>query len=99
MGATAVDEKRRRAFDAQSDDLKDRLNEFGSGRPDGGKRRPKRPQGNSREVLLRKLRAHHPELHALVLSGEISPFAAAVAAKFRKRPGRQPKRPVAPLEL
>jgi hypothetical protein len=95
----AVDEKRRRGHQARTDDVADRLNEFGSGRPDGSKRRPRRPQGNSREVILRRLRAHHPELHALVLSGEISPFAAAVAAKFRKRPGRQPKRPVAPLEL
>jgi hypothetical protein len=99
MGGSAVDEKRRRALDAQADDVADRLNEFGSGRPDGSKRRPRRPQGNSREVILRRLRAHHPELHALVLSGEVTPFAAAVAAKFRKRPGRQPRRLVAPLEL
>jgi hypothetical protein len=48
---------------------------------------------------LRRLRRDHPELHNLVLAGEISPFSAAVAAGFRKRPGKQPKCPVAPLEL
>jgi hypothetical protein len=91
--------KRRRALRAQADDLADQRNQFGCGRPDGAKRRPVRPKGNAREVLLRKLRRDRPELHNLVLNGELSPFAAAVAAGFRKRPGRQPKRRVDPSDI
>jgi len=92
--------KRRRALRAQADDLGDQQNAFGCGRPDGAKRRPQRPKGNSREALLRRLRRDFPELHGLVLRGEITPFAAACAAGFRKMPGRQPaKRPLDPLEL
>jgi hypothetical protein len=94
-----VDRKRREAIRAQTDDIQDRLNSFGGGRSDRGKRRPQRPKGNSREALLRRLRRDHPELHQLVLDGELTPFAAACAAGFRKRPGRQPRRLVAPLEL
>jgi hypothetical protein len=45
------------------------------------------------------LGAEFPELHALVLAGEISPFAAAVAAGFRKRPGPKPRRPVDPSDI
>jgi hypothetical protein len=92
--------RRARALSAQQDDVADRQNEFGSGRPDTkGKRRPKHPQGNSRALILRRLREHHPELHRLVCSGELSPHQAAIAAGFRRQPGRRPKRPVDPLAL
>jgi hypothetical protein len=99
-----VDRKRRRALQAQADDIADQQNEFGSGRPDNAagviKRRPKRPQGNSRALILRRLRNDHPQLHQLVLDGQISPHRAAIAAGFRQAPGRKPKRrPVDPLEL
>jgi hypothetical protein len=40
------------------------------------------------------LRRDHPELHSLVLSGEISPFRASVVAGFRRPPGKKPSRPV-----
>jgi hypothetical protein len=93
-----VDEKRREAFRARADDIADRQNEFGPGRPDGAKRRPRRPLGNSRQALLRRLRRDHPELHRLVLDGTLSPFRAAVAAGFRRKPGPRPKRPIDPLE-
>jgi hypothetical protein len=92
-------DKRRQALRAQADDLSDRRNEYGSGRPDGAKRRPQRPKGNSREAILRRLRRDHPALHGLVLNGELSPFAAAVAAGFRRRPGRRPKRLVDPSDI
>jgi hypothetical protein len=95
LGVSAVNRKRREGLRAQADDVQDRLNEFGSGRPDGAKRRPRRPLGNSRAAILRRLRRDFPELHELVLRGEVSPFAAACSAGFRRRPGRKPKqRPV-----
>jgi hypothetical protein len=45
-----------------------------------------RPTGNSRERALRKLRRDAPELHALVLAGEVSPHGAMKQAGFRKDP-------------
>jgi hypothetical protein len=87
-----VDQKRRRALRAQRDDLQDRLNQRGPGQPTGPRKALKvRPVGCSRAAILRRLRRDHPQLHELVLSGEITPFAAAVAAGFRKRPGPRPK--------
>jgi hypothetical protein len=101
LGVSAVDPaetKRRRRAQAEADERADKQNLFGSGRPDGAKRRPQRPQGNSRQALLRRLRRDHPELHRLVLSGEVTPFRAAVVAGFRKPPGKKPQRPVDPTE-
>jgi hypothetical protein len=96
-----MDEKRRRALEAQADDIEDRQNQRGVGQPTGVRKTFKpRPLGNSRAAILRRLGREFPELHQLVLNGEISPFAAAVAAGFRKRPGPKPKqRPVDPSEL
>jgi hypothetical protein len=93
-----MNRKRRRAIQAQADDVADRLNEYGPGRPDGAKRRPRRPLGNSRAAILRRLRHGHPQLYELVLSGQISPFRAAIAAGFRKSPGPRPKRLSDPTE-
>lgn len=42
-----------------------------------------RPTGTSKEYALRRLRKDAPELHAKVLSGEITPHAAMVQAGFR----------------
>lgn len=47
---------------------------------------------------MRRLRRDFPELHRLVLDGTLSPFRAAVAAGFRKKPGPRPKRPIDRLE-
>jgi hypothetical protein len=93
LGVSAVDsaEKRRRAR-ARADEIADKQNLFGSGQPDRGKRRPQRPQGNSRQALMRRLRRDHPQLHRLVLDGQISPYRAAVVAGFRRPPGPRPKR-------
>jgi hypothetical protein len=97
----AVDEKRRRSLQAQADDIEDRQNQRGPGQPTGVRKTFKpRPLGNSRAAILRRLGREFPELHQLVLNGEISPFAAAVAAGFRKRPGPKPKqRPVDPSDI
>ena len=99
-----MDRKRRDALRAQQDDIADRQNQYGSGQPDvvagAAKRRPLRPQGNSRACILRRLRRDYPQLHQLVLDGQISPHRAAITAGFRKPPGRRPKRrPVDPLDL
>jgi hypothetical protein len=85
-------EKRRRAIQSQVDDIEDQLNQRGVGPPTGPRKLYKpRPVGTSRAAILRRLRRDHVELHRLVLNGSITPFAAAVAAGFRKRVGRQPK--------
>jgi hypothetical protein len=86
-----VDRKQRDdAFRARRDDLQDRLNEFGAGQPDvvagAAKRRPRRAL---RPCILRRLRRDFPQLHQLVLDGQISPHRAAITAGFRA--GRQPK--------
>jgi hypothetical protein len=95
-----VDEKRRRALEAQADDIEDRQNQRGPGQPTGVRKTFKpRPLGNSRAAILRRLGREFLELHELVLNGEITPFAAAVAAGFRKRPGPQPRRPVDPSDI
>ena len=99
-----MDRKRRDALRAQRDDLADRQNEYGSGQPDvlagAAKRRPLRPQGNSRAAILRRLRHDYPQFHALVLNGTLSPHRAAIAAGFRKPPGRRPKhRPIDPSDI
>jgi hypothetical protein len=103
LSATAVDrvEKRRQARLAQHDDLQDRLNERGPGPPTGPRKLYKpRPVGTSRAAILRRLRREFPELHRLVLNSEVTPFAAAVAAGFRKRVGVQPKPgPVDPFDI
>jgi hypothetical protein len=46
---------------------------------------PDRPQGNSRQQALRRLRGQRPDLHTRVLSGELSPHAAMVEAGFREK--------------
>jgi hypothetical protein len=46
---------------------------------------PGRPEGNSRDKALRKLRKDAPELHAEVLAGRLSAHAAMVKAGYRKR--------------
>jgi hypothetical protein len=44
-----------------------------------------RPEGNSRDKALRRLRDHRPDLHAQVLANELSAHAAMVEAGFRPR--------------
>lgn len=65
--------------------------------PNGGDRRSEQaaisfdnvkteaPTGNSRDAALRRLRKDRPDLHALVISGEMSANSAMVEAGFRKR--------------
>jgi hypothetical protein len=50
-----------------------------------------RPAGNSAAAFLRRLRKDRPDIHARVLSGELSPHAGMIEAKFRKPPKPRPK--------
>lgn len=43
-----------------------------------------RPDGNTAQHALRKLRSDRPDLHARVLAGECSPHAAMIEAGFRR---------------
>ena len=43
------------------------------------------PSGNSRVSALRRLRSQRPDLHTLVLAGEMTPHAAMVQAGFRRK--------------
>ena len=43
------------------------------------------PYGNSRQAALRRLRQSRPDLHAQVLSGEISAHSAMIQAGFRRK--------------
>jgi hypothetical protein len=92
--------KQQRALQAQRDDLQDRENLFGPGRPGGplgsAPKRKGRPKGTSRASLIRKLRRYHPELHKLVLDGTLTPHRAAVVGGLLRRSG-EPKRTVVDL--
>jgi hypothetical protein len=55
------------------------------------------PTGTSSARAMRALRAHHPEIHAKVLSGELTPNGGMVAAGRRKPQVRPPKSPFAAL--
>ncbi len=46
---------------------------------------PARPDGNSRQYALRRLRNTKPELHKRMLVGELSPNAAMIEAGFRRK--------------
>jgi hypothetical protein len=49
-----------------------------------------RPSGNFRAAFLRRLRKDRPDLHARVLNGALSPYAAMVEAGFRRRGQHRP---------
>ena len=44
-----------------------------------------RPEGNSRQYALRRLRGPRPDLHSRVIAGELTPHAAMLEAGFRRR--------------
>ncbi len=43
------------------------------------------PTGTSATATLRRLRKNHPNIHARVIAGELSPHAGAIEAGFRHR--------------
>ena len=45
-----------------------------------------RPDGNSKDYALRRLRKHRPDLHRRVIGGELSAHRAMVIAGFREEP-------------
>jgi len=46
---------------------------------------PEKPDGNSRDAALRRLRKDRSDLHEQVIAGEMTPHGAMVDAGFRKR--------------
>jgi hypothetical protein len=54
-----------------------------------------RPEGNTRQKALRRLRKDRPDLHDRVLAGELSPNAAMREAGFRRRVLSMPLEPQA----
>jgi hypothetical protein len=86
----------RGAMKAQAIDAEQRANQrapgsHGRGRPldvyngESSVHIYKRPSGNSTAAVLRRLEKDRPDIHARVLSGEISGYAGMVEAGFRKR--------------
>lgn len=73
------------AADVEAADLLDRALQNRSGNPGTGNNVPGRPEGNSREKALRRLRSTAPELHADVLAGRLSAHAAMVQAGYRPK--------------
>lgn len=73
--------------DAEAVDLLDQALQGKSGtRTDLGNNVPEvaRPEGNTKEKALRRLRKDAPELHADVLAGNLTAHAAMVKAGFRR---------------
>ena len=87
LGASMDIIKRIVAEDPVTMDLLDRTLQRPTGRPQKtvDNVNKLRPSGNSAESALRKLRKDRPDLHARVLSGELSPHKAMIEAGFRPR--------------
>jgi hypothetical protein len=85
-----VDAKQARAERARINHERDLASDYGIGRPGGpmGWMPPREPRATGNAALMRRLRKGFPELHQLVLAGEITPYAAALAAGFRRRAGQ-----------
>jgi len=61
-----------------------------------------RPSGNSSAAFIRRLRKDRPDIHARVLSGEITPHAGMIEAGFRRKVERRKKPswpPPAPIDV
>jgi hypothetical protein len=87
-----MNQKQRLAKRAQIYDKRDRASDHGPGRPPGptGKMARRAPRATGSTAVLRRLRKNFPELHKLVLAGELTVCAAAIAAAGFRR-GRQQK--------
>jgi hypothetical protein len=86
-----MNQQQRRAKRAQAYDQKERACDHGIGHPSGPTvwRQPRKPPVTGAAAMLRRLRKQRPELHKLVLAGELTVCAAAIQAGFPRR--RQPK--------
>jgi hypothetical protein len=89
LGADVATIKRLCGADAEALDLLDQALTGRQGkRPDLGNNVPEvvgRPEGNTVQKALRRLRKDRPDLHARVLSGELTPHGAMIEAGFRPR--------------
>jgi hypothetical protein len=86
-----MNQQQRRAKRAQAYDRLERACDYGIGHPGGpaGWRKPRKRVTGGAAAMLRRLRKRRPDLHKLVLAGELTVCAAAIQAGFRR--GRQPK--------
>jgi hypothetical protein len=86
-----VESKARLAKRAQIYDQLERASDYGIGHPGGptGWRKPRAPSATGNAARLRRLRKLHPELHAQVMAGELTPYKAATMAGFNT-PKRKP---------
>src|SRR5262249_50815777 len=86
-----MNQKQRLAKRARVYDQRDRASDHGPGRPPGppGKVAARAPRATGSAAVLGQLRKRCPELRKLVLAGELTVCAAAIAAGFRR--GRQSK--------
>jgi hypothetical protein len=82
-----VKELKANAIDAKTQDLQEvGTNRYTSSLDTKEKDiKARRPDGTSAARALRKLRQDRPDIHARVLSGELSPHAGMVEAGFRKK--------------
>lgn len=98
LGADLATLKRLCAENPAALDALDRVTTQGKGRPEHDKSLyhndlESANQGTSSAYALRKLRTDAPELHARVLSKELSPHAAMIEAGFRRKTLQVPADP------
>jgi hypothetical protein len=89
LGTDLATIKRLCSDDMGAVDLIDRVTQLPAHRPvtvDNVHSSEVRPDGNSRDAALRRLRKDRPDLHERVIGGELSPHAAMLEAGFRKTP-------------
>lgn len=86
LGTKIEDIKRLCHGDLEAEDLLDRVTVGPPGVHAGVDNVNTRPDGNSRQYSLRKLRRDRPDLHKQVVAGKKTANAAMIEAGFRKRP-------------
>jgi hypothetical protein len=80
-----MNQKQRLARRAQAYDQCDRASDHGPGRPPGPPGKVRRaPRATGSAAVLRRLRKNFPELHKLVLAGELTVCKAATVAGLRR---------------
>ena len=92
LGADLPTIKRLCGDDPEAIDLIDQATQKHGGRPETGNivTSIDRPEGNTSQKAVRRLRKDRPDLHAQVLAKGISPHAAMVEAGFRRKTATVP---------